>query len=338
MLRIIICMALWSAAVLPLPASAQPVTLKLAFFTSDREVNWVGVFKPFIDAVNADRSGALRIEGYPNGALGRNLPQQPQMVLDGVADIAFSVPSLSAGRFPDDVLFELPGLVSNLTEGTRLYEALLGSNSMRGYSDYVVLGSYMNVNLNIFSRRPIKSLKDLKGVKVRILGPVVAQTAKEFGMVPVLMPPNEAVEAIGRGTVDAVITVPAALVDFGIDRVTQHDYMIHLGTNSFAVLMSRAKFESMPKPAQAVLRKYSGRWINDRHIKEMTAYNQALLDRFKADPKRAVVLPSAEDLKRASAAFENVAKDWAAKDPRNAELLKKAREILARERAGKKSR
>src|SRR5262245_15259083 len=108
MLRILIGAALYLSAATS--AFAQPVTLTFAFFTSDTEVNWVRVLKPCIDAVNADPSGAVKIEAFPNGALGRNLPQQPQMVLDGVADIAWVVPSLSAGRFPDDTLFEVPGL------------------------------------------------------------------------------------------------------------------------------------------------------------------------------------------------------------------------------------
>ena len=86
-------------------ANAQQAVLKFSHFTSDQEVRWVRVLKPYIDAVNADPSGALKIEPFPNGALGRNLGQQPQMVLDGVADIAFTVPSLSSGRFPDDTIF-----------------------------------------------------------------------------------------------------------------------------------------------------------------------------------------------------------------------------------------
>ncbi|RAI24717.1 hypothetical protein CH340_25995, partial [Rhodoplanes serenus] len=80
-------------------------------------------------------------------------------------------------------------------------------NSLRGYGDYHVIGSFMNANYNIFARRTIRSNADLKGMKVRIVGPIVGQTVKELGMVPILMPPNEIVEAIGRGTVDAATLV-----------------------------------------------------------------------------------------------------------------------------------
>ena len=321
------------ASFVPLQAGAEPVTLKLSFFTSDTEVNYAKAIKLWADAVNADPSGAVKIETYPNGALGKSLPAQPQLVLDGVADIAFVNPALVPGRFPDDQVFEVPGLIRNMKEGVALYHELLKANAMRGYADYYVIGSFMNANAHVFSRRPIKSVKDLKGLKVRISGAVIGQTVKELGVVPVAMPPNEVVEAMGRGTVDATTTVPAAVVDFGIDRVTSHDYLIQLGTNSFAVLMNRKKFESMPKAAQDVIAKYSPGWINDTYVKNLSALNDELIEKFRADKKRTVVTPSADDLKAIKIASDKVTADWAARNPHNAQLLAKARELLVNIRA-----
>jgi TRAP-type C4-dicarboxylate transport system substrate-binding protein len=323
------------AALLSQQALAEPVTLKLSFFGPDTEVNYAKAIKPWIDAVNADPSNAVRIEAYPNGALGKSLPAQPQMILDGVADIAFVNPALVPGRFPDDQVFELPGLVANMKEGVQLFQALLKTNSLRGYSDYFVIGSLMNANAHVFSRKPVKSVGDLKGLKVRISGAVIGQTVKELGVVPVLMPPNEVVEAMGRGTVDALTTVPAAMIDFGIDRVTSYDYLIQLGTNPFAVLMNRKKFESMPKAAQDVIVKYSPGWINDIYVKNLSAFNDSVIEQFRSDKKRTVVTPSEADLKAIKAASEKVTAEWAAKDPRNAQVLAKARELLVQIRAGK---
>jgi len=84
--------ALWGPA-----ASAEPATLKLSFFGPSTEVNYARMIKPWLDAVNADPAGAVKIEAYPEGALGKALPAQPQMVLDGVADIAFINSSLVPG-------------------------------------------------------------------------------------------------------------------------------------------------------------------------------------------------------------------------------------------------
>jgi predicted rRNA methylase len=66
--------------------AAQPVKLKFAVFTPDREQTFQTVMKPFAEAVNKEAAGAVEIELYPNGALGRAPQQQAQMVLDGVTD------------------------------------------------------------------------------------------------------------------------------------------------------------------------------------------------------------------------------------------------------------
>jgi len=117
--------------------------------------------------------------------------------------------------------------------------------------------------------------------------------------------------------------------------VTSHDYLVQLGTNPFAVLMNRKKFESLPKAAQDVIAKYSGDWINNVYVTNLSAYNDALIAQFKGDKKRNVVTPSEADLKAIKAASEKVTADWTAKDPQNAKLLANAREQLAKIRAAK---
>jgi len=47
--KVLMCLA----ALLPMSAVAQPVTLKLSFFASDTETNYVKAIKPWLDAVNA---------------------------------------------------------------------------------------------------------------------------------------------------------------------------------------------------------------------------------------------------------------------------------------------
>ena len=311
------------------PAQAQTPTLKLSFFGPSAEVNYDRLIKPWVEAVNADAKGALKIEAYPDGALGKALPAQPQMVLDGVVDIAFVNPSLVPGRFPDDQVLELPGLFRSLDEGVKVYQSLLAANALRGYGDYVVIGSMMNPAYHIFSRKPLKTLNELKGTKVRIVGPMIGQTVKELGMVPVLMPPTEIVEAMGRGTVDATVAVPAAVIDFGIDRVASNDFLVPLGYGPLAIVMNRKKFEALPADAQAVLKKFGLDWVNALYLKNLGTYNNELIARFKADSKRTVVTPSGSEMEALNKSYERVTAEWAAKSPANTELLAKTRAILA---------
>ncbi len=328
MKRIVAFLILAAASAWGATAKAEPVTLKLSFFGPSTEVNYARLIKPWVAAVNADSSGAVKIEAYPEGALGKALPAQPQMVLDGVADIAFINPSLEPGRFPDDQVLELPGLFKSLDEAVKVYQSLVTSNSLRGYEGYVVIGSMMNPSYRLFGRKPMRSLADLKGMKVRIVGPMIGQTVKQLGMVPIMMPPTEIVEAMGRGTIDATTAVPAAVIDFGIDRVAKNDFLLPLGYGPLTIVMNRKKYESLPAAAQDVLKKYGIDWVNALYLKNLGPYDASLVERFKADRNRTVTSPSAADLKTLDATYQRIVAAWVAKSQRNAELLSKVRSVL----------
>ena len=89
--------ALIACILLPTAAAAEPVKLKLAFFTSDRISLYVDMIRPFVDAVNNEAPDQLQIEVYSSGVLGKAPAQQAQLVLDGVADIALVIPGPRTG-------------------------------------------------------------------------------------------------------------------------------------------------------------------------------------------------------------------------------------------------
>src|ERR1700693_6290113 len=80
------------ALLLPFAVAAEPITLKLAFLWSDRSLVYSAAVEPFVTAINKEGKGLLEIEVYFSGALGKKENEQPQLVLDGTADIAFIVP------------------------------------------------------------------------------------------------------------------------------------------------------------------------------------------------------------------------------------------------------
>ena len=82
-------------------ASAQE-KLKFAVFTPEAEMTHQIVMKPWAERVNKDSNGTLDIQTFPNGALGRNPGLQTKMLQDGVADIAWVIPSYTPGVYLDD--------------------------------------------------------------------------------------------------------------------------------------------------------------------------------------------------------------------------------------------
>jgi len=85
-----ICCAAVMLAVSAATARAEPIRLKLSFFTSDRELAYQAAIKPFIDSVNEEARDLLRIDAYTGGSLGENFRGQAELVAQGKADIARS--------------------------------------------------------------------------------------------------------------------------------------------------------------------------------------------------------------------------------------------------------
>lgn len=313
----------------------QPVKLKMATFSPDTERLYNTVKKPWVAAVNKASGGAIEIELYPNGALGRAPQQQAQMVIDGVTDIGFIVPPFTPGRFPDTEALELPGMFQDLAEATKVYTNLVRNGAIKDYGDYYPIAMWGTPPFSLHSNFPINSVKDLKSKRVRGSGVIQIESLKALGAVTVGMPPTEVPEALSRRTIDASTSQPAVLYDFGLDRVTSHHYFIRLGVVPLAVVMNRKVFESLPKAGQDAIRSHDMDWINKLYIDSMLEYDSSLVKRLQNDPKRKVVFPDAADQKAAQAAFEPVIKAWTAKSPRHAELFKAMTAEIAKVRSAK---
>ena len=242
----------------PLAASAAPVELKLSFFASEKSGTYRYGVKPFVDAVNAEGKGLVAIKVYPDGALGKAVAEQPGLVLDDVADIAWVVPGQTPYRFPDNQAIEFPGLFQDVREGTLTYTRLIAAKALRGYEGFFVIGAYTGAPQIIHSRKSTASLADFKGQKMRANNQVEAEALNCLGAIPTVMPASRLADGLARGAIDAVVMSPGGLFQFGMARSAANHYLLNMGVAPLVVLMNRKKFASLPEAAQALIRKYSG--------------------------------------------------------------------------------
>ena len=309
------------AALFATAAAADPIRLKLAFFSSDRSAPFKTGIKPFVDAVNSEAKGLMEIEVHLSGALASEIAREPQLVLDGGADLAFIVPGYTPELFPDNAVIELPGLFRDIHEATHVFTRLVAEKAMRGYRDFVVIGAYGTAPESIHGRLPIATLDDLKGMRVRVSNHGEGAAMRKLGAVPVPLQLTSITGAMSSGSIDAAVLSLTPLADFGISRVATHHYFIKTSTASLALVMNRKVFEGLPKEAQAIIRKYSGDWAADRFAEGYAAYDSKILEQLRSDPKRTVVVPSPADAKRAAVAFKAVRDELVAGNPHYQSLL-----------------
>ncbi len=327
------CVLLAMVLLLPSLVSAEPIKLKLSLVSSDRSLIYLGGVKPFVDAVNAEAKGLLEIEVYFSGALGKDASLQPQMVADGVADMAFIFPGYSPQRFSDNSVLELPGLFQDTREGSLTFTRLIAAGTLKGYEDFYVVGAFSSPLESIHSRRPIASIADLKGMSVRVSNMTSGAALQMLGMRPVTIPVNLVSEAISDGTIDGAVLPPAMLFEFGVGRVTSYHYLLNIDVASLALVMNRKKFDDLPEQAKDIIRKHSGQWPLTSFLKAYDAVDSQVMEQLAANPKRKIVHPSPADLDIAKTAFKSFADEWAATSPNNRKQLEIVQTEIAKLRA-----
>src|ERR1051325_11413598 len=121
-------------------------------------------------------------------------------------------------------------------------------------------------------------------MRIRANNPVQSGGLTGMGLVPVQMPINQASMAIASGKLDGSMVGPAPLMEFGISRVASNHFLLGVSSAPLLLAMNREKFDSLPAPAQEVIRRFSGEWVAARYIAAYDKENRAAIDGLKRDP------------------------------------------------------
>ena len=260
--------ALVASAALPpaVLAEDKATALRWASFVSPKSANNAVTVPAFAKAIEEASGGTLKIEHYPGGTLGKGPVQQLSMVENAVADIAEVVVAYSPGRFPELSIFELPFLArSNVEAGLaawKIYQKGLVSD----FDELMLVGVIMSGPYGISTTKPIRSVKDLAGLRLRAAGPIQNEIVTRLGAVPVGNVPAPAIAAnISRGVIDGTLMAPGNVYTFRIaDAAQHHNFDVKLGSVAVIFPMRRDTYKKLPAKARAAFDKYSGEWLTRR--------------------------------------------------------------------------
>lgn len=338
MFRVLVRILAFGVAWLPALAGAEPIKLRLSFFTSDRTVAYITAVQPFVEAIQRDGKGLIDLEVFFSGTLGKVQKDLPDMVLNGGAEIAFIVPGQNAQRFSDNAVIELPGLFCDAREATLVYTRLVAAGQLRGYEEFVVIGAYGTSPETIHSRKPLATLADVGGQRIRANNPTQSTALAKLGAVPVVLAFNQTSTAISSGALDGAAVPVGQLFDVGIGRLVTNHYMLATSAAPLTLMMARKRFERLPEPVRALIDKYSGEWAAARYVEAFERIERDAIAQLNVDARRSIVTPSPGDLKVADRAFASVRNEWAGGSNRNRELLELVAAELAKIRAVPKER
>ena len=245
-------------------AQAQAVvTLKLHHFLPPVSNGQAKMLGPWAKKVEADSAGKIKIDIYPSMQLGGTPPQLYDQARDGVADIVWTLPGNTPGRFPTTEVFELPFIASK--------SGLVNARAAQEFGDKYLKDEVKDVKLLAFwahdaglihANKSINTMDDLKGLKLRNPTRLAGEALKALGAVSVGMPIPQVPESLAQRVIDGCVipweVVPAVKVQELVKFHTEIPGSPTLYTASFFLAMNKAKYDSMPKELQAVIDKNSG--------------------------------------------------------------------------------
>lgn len=322
-------------AVLSMAAFAQPVTLKFASFEPAQAPITGSVFIPWAEEVTKASGGALKIEVFPGGVLGRSPLQQLKLVQDGVADLTWTVPGYTPGRFDDCEVAELPFLINTATEGTLSMSRLHAKGMLAGFDDLKLLLIGSVPANNVHSRAPVKTLADLKGKRLRIGSSQIAKLAEALGAVPVQIGGNQVAESLSRGVIDGSLNEWNFVATFKIDEVVSHHLVAPMGTVAVMVPMLKSRYDALPPQAKVALDKLSGDALARRFGGVVDKASDATRERVAKSGKNTVTVLQGAEVEAWRKAVEPVSAAWRKAKPKNEQLYQAMSAELANVRAGK---
>ena len=226
------------------PVSAE-TTLKFANWLPPVH-HWTSTARKFSDSIEAASGGKIKVK-MDKGALAKP-PGQFDLAVNGVRDMVMHVAAYTPGRFVFYRMAEIPFATKNAATGSEGFHKWYVENGFdkKEFKGAKLLSGFVHGPGMLHSKKEIKSLSDIKGVKIRVGGGGVL-IAKSLGAVPVAMSATKEHESLQRGTTDAAFFPYEAVHGFKLAKLVKYHLEVPGGlyTTPFMVAMSGKKWNSL---------------------------------------------------------------------------------------------
>lgn len=181
-----------------------------------------------------------------------------EAVRDGLLDFGMNTPAWQKGRYPaGDLFYTLPAGILEFNDliiwlygggGKELEQQMYGK-------ELIVFPLGLTPPEEIWSKRPINTLADIKGLKIRAAG-LSMDLWEKLGASVVLLPGGEVLPSLQRGLIDATEYLEAS-VDYtlGFHEVCKYRFgpPVHMSNNIFQLLIKTKSWEALPNDLKAIV-------------------------------------------------------------------------------------
>jgi TRAP-type transport system periplasmic protein len=265
----------------PAPALSASVTLNYANFPPAPTFPCVQMER-WKKEVEERTNGKVKVNTFPGGTL-LDAKNMMDGVIAGQADIGCLCMAYQPGRFIVTNATALPLGIPDARVGSLVLWDLFEKYQPEEFSKVKVLAMFTTAPSNIMSRKPIRTLEDMRGVDLRASGGA-GQILSAWGANLVGMPQSETPEALQKGVVDGLFSSLEVMKDFKYAELCRYVTMTTSVIYPFSVVMNMDSWNKLPDEVKKVfddLRVEQSEWTGkymDNHVNESMKWSKETHD------------------------------------------------------------
>ncbi len=269
--------------------------------------------------------------------LGGTPPQLFDQARDGVADIVWSLPTYQAGRFTKSEVFEIPFMAKSAEAGSPALWEYIQKNALDEFKGTHLLAAHLHDgSLFHFSKKDVKTMEDLKGLKIRAPSRIGSKFLEALGATPVQMPLPQIPEAISKGVIDGAMVPWEGAPSIKLAEITKYHLdnapgQPKMSNSIFVIAMNQAKYDSLPPDIKKVIDDNSG-LETSRLIGKLFDATTVPSRKLAQDAGGVFTILSPAEYAKWEKAVAPVAQDWIkeanAKGANGAALLEEAKALI----------
>lgn len=278
------------------PSSLVPPIWRAGLSWQEKATNGKLIFKEY---------GAGSLHGAKDGF---------KAVRSHISDYATCYVAHEAQGFALTKAFELPFVTpSNPLAGARIVAELAPKYFKAEFEERGVYFGYMVLvgAADIMSRKPIRKLEDMQGLKVIAQG-FDPDAAKALGAVVVNIPYPDIYTSFQQGIVDAVLWVDPGFVPYKIYELAKYHTTLGISAQHIDTCINKEMFDSLPKDLKDTFYNFQQRISYAVAKRVGVDFREQALEIYKKNGVEMITLPP-EELARWKAAMKPVLDQWVEK-------------------------
>jgi len=235
--------------------AAAPIVIKFSHVVANETPK--GQAANYFKKIAEERTkGAVKIEVYPNSQLYKDKEEMEALQLGAVQMLAPSLAKFGPLGVKEFEVFDLPFIFDSYQELHKVTQGPIGAKLLKKLEPKGILGlSYWDNGFKVMSaNKPLKSVEDFKGQKMRIQSSKVLESEmRSVGAIPQTMAFSEVYQALQTGVVNGTENPPSNLYTQKMHEVQKYVTLSDHGYLGYAVIVNKKFWEGLPRDIRATL-------------------------------------------------------------------------------------